>query len=336
MKNPILAAFTLALTLPLTAAAETRADEILTRLHDANRHRDHVMIVAHRGLWNRAGENIYPEGSLSSVQKAIGLGIEIVELDIRKSKDGEYYILHDDELARTTNCTGSSKEKTIAELKQCQLKITNHGKETLTDERIPTLAELYDTIKGNILLNLDNKIGYDEFPAMFKLAQQHGVEKQILATVNQNTPEQQQKSAQWQRDFAPYGVELVPNLYDSDVGLDMLEQVLTTYQPAIVQLRNAHKNGEPMTQDGGIYFSRKGQNLGIKYNAHYWLNTLYNAEKPGLRSGGRGDEMAVPAGLADDVFGFWIDHGVTVFQTDEPEILLDYLQEHGYRQPYRH
>lgn len=333
--SKILGTLGLALSASNAVSAATHSDAILERLGNANDYRNHIMVIAHRGLWSKDGKNIYPEGSLASVQKAIELGIEGVELDIRKSKDGQFFILHDDELDRTTTCTGSAKEKNMDELKKCQLKIVNDGEETITEETIPTLAELYDTIKGKILLNLDNKISYEEFPAMFELAKEHGVEKQILATVNQNTPEQRELSDKLNQSLAKYNVNLMPNLYDDKVDLTRLESVLKTYKPKLVQLRNAHKSGEAITDDGGIFFSRKSLNLGTQHNTHYWINTLYDpGGNPGLRSGGRGDEMAVLANLPDNVYGFWVDKGATIFQTDEPEALLNWLEKNQFRVPY--
>ncbi|KAE9529836.1 glycerophosphodiester phosphodiesterase family protein [Testudinibacter aquarius] len=321
--------------LSATAMAPTHVDAILERLNNANDHRDHVMVVAHRGLWNKNGQTIYPEASISSVRKAIELEIEVVEQDIRKSKDGVFFVLHDDELERTTTCSGSAKEKTMQELKQCKLKIVNQGQETATDEQIPTLEELYVEIKGHILLNLDNKISYEEFPAMFELAKKHGVEKQILASVNQNTPEQRESAKKINADLAQYGVNLMPNIYDNNVDFTLYKTILAEYQPKLVQLRNAHKIDGPLTQDGGIFFSPESLELAKKYNTHYWINTLYDpGTTPGLRSGGRGDEMAFYAKLPSEVYGFWAKKGVTMFQTDEPEFLLQWLSENGYRKPY--
>ncbi|WP_252037111.1 MULTISPECIES: DUF4996 domain-containing protein [Vibrio] len=66
-----------------------------------------------------------------------------------------------------------------------------------------------------------------------------------------------------------------------------------------------------------------------------WINTLYTyREQAGMRSGGRGDEMAVYANLPSEVYGFWVNQGVTMFQTDEPEFLLGWLKSNGYRKPY--
>ncbi|GAD80786.1 hypothetical protein VEZ01S_42_00060 [Vibrio ezurae NBRC 102218] len=71
-----------------------------------------------------------------------------------------------------------------------------------------------------------------------------------------------------------------------------------------------------------------------KYNTHWWINTLYDNNTPGLRSGGRGDELAFRDGQADEVWGWWHRNGATIFQTDEPVMATEFLNEAGYRKAY--
>ncbi|MDH2925263.1 glycerophosphoryl diester phosphodiesterase [Nicoletella semolina] len=321
-------------TILAQANSPTHVDAILERLNHANAHRDHIMVVAHRGLWNKEGQAIYAENSVASIRKAIELGVEVVEQDIRQSKDGVFVVLHDKTLDRTTTCQGLVEDKTWQELQSCKLTIHHNGETTITDEHVMSLSTLYDEIKGKILLNLDNKIGYQHFPAMFELAKKYGVEKQILASVNQNTPEQRESAKKINTNLANYGVNLMPNIYDNKVDFKLYQAILADYRPKLVQLRNAHKPDGKLTQDGGILFSQQSLELANKYNVHYWLNTLYESKNPGLRSGGRGDEMAYYAGLPNEVYGFWIKKGVTIFQTDEPEFLLNWLNKNGYRKAY--
>jgi len=57
--------------------------------------------VGHRGA--RAYE---PENTLLSFKKAIELGVDAVELDVRRTKDNEIVVIHDADLKRTTNGEG--------------------------------------------------------------------------------------------------------------------------------------------------------------------------------------------------------------------------------------
>ena len=63
---------------------------------------DHIMVVAHRGDWRNA-----PENSIQAVLNCIEMGIEIVEIDIRMTKDSQLIVIHDKTLDRTT--TGKGK-----------------------------------------------------------------------------------------------------------------------------------------------------------------------------------------------------------------------------------
>ena len=92
------------------SAGETRARQILDRFEHANQWRDHVMVAAHRAGSMQAGKTLYAENSLAAVEGSIAIGAEIVEVDIRRSKDGEFVVMHDSWLDRTTNCKGEVVE----------------------------------------------------------------------------------------------------------------------------------------------------------------------------------------------------------------------------------
>ncbi len=317
-------------------ANTSHVDDVLKRLENANDHRDHVMLVAHRGLWMKDGEPVYAEGSLTSINKAIELGIEAIEQDIRRTKDGVLIGMHDETLDRTTTCTGEVAEKFWEELQKCNLVITDNlgQNRVVTKDRILTLEEIYQAIKGNILLNLDNKIGVQYFPEMFELAREIGVENQLMATIGQNTAEQREAATAMIADLGETDAFFMSNLYDSHIGLDVVEASLKEFSPVAIQLRNYHAPDGKITIDGGVLFNDEAKSLATEHNAHMWINTLYSTENAGMRSGGRGDEMAFYANLPSEVYGFWAERGATMIQTDEPEFAMKWLEENGYRKPY--
>ena len=53
-----------------------------------------------------------------------------------------------------------------------------------------------------------------------------------------------------------------------------------------------------------------------------------------MLSGGRGDELATLADFPAETFGFWVERGATIIQTDEPTAAIEWLTENGYRVPY--
>jgi glycerophosphoryl diester phosphodiesterase len=92
------------------------------------------------------GRIVHAENSIEGIRNAVALGVEMVEIDVRKSKDGEFVVLHDSWLDRTTSCRGEVVQRTVAELKQCRLVIEGSGVETA--ESVPTLREMLTATKS--------------------------------------------------------------------------------------------------------------------------------------------------------------------------------------------
>ena len=92
-----------------------------------------VESVAHRGASLSA-----PENTLASTVKAIELGVDRIELDVRQSKDGVLVLMHDARLERTTNGKGYLRDFTYEEL--LSLDAGSWFSKSYSGERIPTLA----------------------------------------------------------------------------------------------------------------------------------------------------------------------------------------------------
>lgn len=107
-------------------------------------------IVAHRGA---SAER--PECTLAAVRRAIEVGATAVEVDVRTSRDGKLFILHDATLDRTTNGQGPASERSLEELQR--LDAGSSFSEEYRAERIPSLIEVAIECKGKIDLLLDLK-----------------------------------------------------------------------------------------------------------------------------------------------------------------------------------
>ena len=94
-------------------------------------------IIAHRGA-----SDDEPENTLRAFRRAIELGADMVELDVHLSRDGHVVVIHDDDVARTTDGTGEVPSLTLGELRRL-----NAGK----GERIPTLQEVIDLVRGGVV-----------------------------------------------------------------------------------------------------------------------------------------------------------------------------------------
>jgi len=108
-----------------------------------------IRIFSHRGV-----SQSIPENTVAAYEKAIELGIGI-EADVRVTKDGHPVCMHDDMLSRISNRRGLVRYCTLAELKQ--LDIGSWFDEDFAYERILTLTELFELVKGKTFLALEMK-----------------------------------------------------------------------------------------------------------------------------------------------------------------------------------
>lgn len=76
-------------------------------------HAKRPMVMAHRG----DSANI-PENTLESFQDAYKLNVDVIETDVRLTKDGQFVFFHDPKVNRTTNKKGKISDFTLEELKQ--------------------------------------------------------------------------------------------------------------------------------------------------------------------------------------------------------------------------
>ncbi len=102
-----------------------------------------MIIIGHRGACGYE-----PENTLISFEKAISLGVDMVEFDVQKCKSGELVIIHDNTVNRTTNGKGKVENLTLE-----QLKSFDCGK----GQKIPTLEEVLDLINRQVKVNIEIK-----------------------------------------------------------------------------------------------------------------------------------------------------------------------------------
>ena len=112
-----------------------------------------MLIIAHRGA--RA---VAPENTLAAIQSAIDSGAKAIEIDIHQH-NGEFWVIHDKWLHRTTNGTGLLTEHSTKELRHLD---AGNG------ESIPTLWQVLSLVSGQCALNIELKSIFD-----FSLLYQH-------------------------------------------------------------------------------------------------------------------------------------------------------------------
>ncbi|MDH4585735.1 glycerophosphodiester phosphodiesterase [Pseudomonas sp. BN415] len=72
---------------------------------------DQPLVIAHRG-----GRGLWPENTLFAFERAAALKVDMLEMDLRRTRDGELVVLHDARVDRTTNGDGKVAELSLAEV----------------------------------------------------------------------------------------------------------------------------------------------------------------------------------------------------------------------------
>ena len=115
---------------------------------------DKVTITAHRGDCSSA-----PENTLAAFELAIENGADIIELDVRQTKDGEIVVMHDESLKRVCGVNKKVGKLTYEELMKYSpgKKYRGPNEELYREEKIPTLQEVIDLVGDRAKLNIELK-----------------------------------------------------------------------------------------------------------------------------------------------------------------------------------
>ena len=113
------------------------------------------VVMAHRGA-----SAVAPENTLAAYAKAVEMGADYAELDVRQTKDGAIVLMHDKTVHRTTGVKGFVWDLTLEDLKQ--LEAGSWFGEEFRGEPIPTLEEVIRLVKGRMKLNIEVKISENE------------------------------------------------------------------------------------------------------------------------------------------------------------------------------
>ncbi|HEX5429610.1 MAG TPA: glycerophosphodiester phosphodiesterase [Patescibacteria group bacterium] len=112
-----------------------------------------MFIIAHRGA-----SGLEPENTLRSFKKAEELGADLIELDVRISKDGELVISHDADMLRLFGDPRLLKQLPLSEIKRIS---------ALHNREIPTLADVIANVNRDLNIHIKN----------------HGIERQVLEAI---------------------------------------------------------------------------------------------------------------------------------------------------------
>jgi glycerophosphoryl diester phosphodiesterase len=146
-----------------------------------------VRAIAHRG-----GRGLWPENTLHAFTQAAALGVDVLEMDLRQTVDGEIVVLHDDTVDRTTDGQGRVGAMTLADVRRLDAGhrwTVDEGRSLPFRSRgigIPTLREVFAALPRS-RVNLEIKDpGVAMVAPLCALIREHGMQQRALvASVRQ-------------------------------------------------------------------------------------------------------------------------------------------------------
>lgn len=256
-----------------------------------------VMIVAHRANLI----DTLPENSLEGVLACIEHGIDIVEIDLQKTKDNVLIVMHDDRLNRMTNGNGNVSDYTWEEISHLYLRIKSFGPKS--EYKIPSFEQVLDVSKNKILINVDKAFWY--LRDVYELAEQKGMSSQIILKSYDPKKDIEKQLSEYPHHY------FMPIL--SEGGFNNIANAEA--------FLNTNNSPSPFAYE--LIFDEMTDSLASPYfisllkenGARIWINTLSD----GL-CGGYSDNSN-----AEENWQYLIDQGFNIIQTDRGLILREFL-----------
>ena len=279
-----------------------RAEKILAEINDPNS--DYVVVISHRGDWRN-----YPENSIPAIESVIRMGVDMMELDVKMTKDSVLVLMHDQTINRMTNGKGLVKDFTYDSLMTFKLRRAHNV--TTDSLRIPTLREALLCCKDRILVNVDH--AYPYYKEIVELTEELGVTGQVLMKGKSNIDKVNEDMSKHENNLL-----YMPII---DINTPKGQALFAEYQ---------ERGVVPMAYE--VCWQHPGEDIDNcvakihETGSKLWVNTLW----PTLCGGsGNDDDAAFDAADPADVYGQYLEMGVGMIQTDRPQFLLDYLRSVG-------
>ena len=273
-----------------------RIDTLLTYLRQPSDR--HILVAAHRADWRN-----FPENSLEAVTSCVQMGVDIVEIDVQKTKAGQLVVMHDKTVDRTTNGSGKIADLTWAGIRGLYLK-NAYG--FVTKYKVPLLEQVLLAVKGRALLFIDKAYRY--IPEVYGLVEKTGTQKEALFEGTATLQE-------LRSDYPDYAgkINYMPRLNGEKKNVETLNYI------------NDYVNARDLVAT--FILSYTGENSpGVYYGAEIrkkQVSVMANALWPET-SAAHDDDRSVTDPEAG--WGWLIRHGANIICTDRPQLLLDYLK----------
>ena len=263
---------------------------------------DTVQVAAHRGT---SGANI-PCNTIPAFDIALKGGASILEMDLFKSADGEIFIFHTGKEPYQLNKDIDLTQLNSNEIRQLSLINVDFN---ATHWGINTFDEVLEHFKGRCILNLD-RIGTC-IPDVIKVVERHNMREQILLK-HEPIPGILKIIEELAHDYM-----FMPIYMEEDTASEMIERMNINYIGAELVFKTEQS---PVVQPEYIEkMKRNGKTL--------WGNAvLYNYMIP--LSAGHTDDVSLIE-TPDKGWGWLVDHGFDIIQTDWTYQCCKYLKDRG-------
>lgn len=277
-----------------------RAEMIAAQIHNPNS--KYVVVACHRGDWRN-----YPENSIPAIESIIRMGADIMELDLKLTKDSVLVLSHDWTIDRCTTGKGRVSDYTLDELKQFRLRRA-HG--VATDSlHICTLREALECCKDRICVNVDQ--GYEYYDMVLAITEELGVTDQILIKGKHSVASVAEKMAAHEHNMMYMPIIDI----QKEQGQKLFQEYMDT-KTVPLAYEVCWKKLTPEVSDCFKKVVESGSKL--------WVNTIW-----GSLCGYLDDDKALDCGDPAEVYDQVIALGASIIQTDRPELLLNYLRKKG-------
>ena len=278
--------------------AANRAEAIVAEIHNPSSRK--VLVACHRGDWRN-----YPENSLAAIESVIGMGADIVEIDLALTSDSVLVVCHDRTLNRTTTGKGLIAEIPYDSVQRCFLK-SGHG--VATSHRMPTLREALELCKDRIVVNIDK--GYQYYDLVQRLSEELGVTGQLLIKGKSPVADVAAKFSRYEHNMMYMPIIDILKPKGQNLFAEYREKGIVPLAYEICWDRPAPEVETCMREV-------------VAGGSKLWVNSLWAS-----LCGGLDDDRAFEGDPAA-VYGKLVDMGATMIQTDRPELLISYLRSRG-------
>ena len=276
----------------------SRAAAIVAHMHNPSS--KYVVVAVHRGDWRN-----WPENSIPAIEAIDERAIKIIG-DGNVLRTTNFSRVFSDQPGKSSKIT----DLTLEEIKRLSLK-RSHGVEIDT-LRMPTLREALLCTKDRICVNIDK--GYDYYDEVLAITEELGVTDQVLIKGKKTIETVAAHEAKYQHNMMympvvdiqkPGGKKLFQSYFDQNV-VPMAYEVCWQHN-----------------EDGA--FEEACRKI-VAQGSKIWVNTIW-----GSLCGGDGndDDAAFQAKDPGQVYQQYLDNGVSLIQTDRPELIIGWLKSVG-------